>query len=426
MIEFRQRSLEELVANNFTVEREALDVAQAILSDVEQNGESALLNYAVKFDGLSKGDSLLVAPDELRLALDKIDDSTRLLLERANHRITKFAEAQRQSFQDLKIEIEGGQAGHRWLPLQAAGCYAPGGRYPLPSSVLMTASTARVAGVEQVWVASPNPNDVTLAAAAIAKADGLVRLGGAQAIAAFKFGIPGPLPKCDVIVGPGNRYVTAAKSIVARTTRIDMLAGPSELVVVAFDGAKPEFVAADLLAQAEHDPDARPILIAWNADFANLVVVAMSKQLAVLSTAEIARQALRNGGFVVVENLEEAVHCCRKLAPEHLSLQGGEVECEADQFAGGAALFIGSNTAEVFGDYGAGPNHCLPTGGTARSQNPLSVLNFMRMQTTLKIEDRDRAANLISDAVQFGKLEGLEAHANSSALRQQAAAVATD
>ena len=420
MIEFNQRSLEELEASGSAVNNDALQVAQEIFADVRENGETALRKFGVQFDGLGQTDAMLLERSELDKALDRIDGETRSLIERVSRRITTFAKAQRDSLNDLSIEVEGGLAGHRWIPLRSAGCYAPGGRYPLPSSVLMAAATARVAGVKHVWVASPNPNDVTLAAAAIADADGVLRLGGAQAIAALTFGIPTPLPACDVIVGPGNRYVTAAKALASHQTRIDMLAGPSELVVVAGDDARPEFVAADLLGQAEHDPDARPILIAFSETFAQSVSDELNRQIEGLSTAAIAIQSVRNGGFIVVTDINEAVSCCDQLAPEHLSLQGEEATQSADRFKGGSALFIGSETAEVFGDYGAGPNHVLPTGGTARSQSPLSVINFMRMQSRLKI-NAATASRLMDDATRMGRLEGLEAHARSCEVRKSLA-----
>ncbi len=418
MIEFPRLSTDQLVAVTDTIDEQTFETAQRIVDDVSEKRESALRLYGEKFDQLSKDSDLLVSHTEFKRALSRIDAGTRSLLERVGQRIADFAQAQRDSFNDLSVPIVGGTAGHRWLPLLSAGCYAPGGRYPLPSSVLMTATTARVAGVKEVWVASPNPNDVTLAAAAIAGATGVLRVGGAQAIAALAFGVGG-VPACDVIVGPGNRFVTAAKAIVSKQTRIDSLAGPSELVVVAGEDAEPAFVAADLLAQAEHDPDARPVLVALSAELVESVKRELAEQLSTLPTAEVAVQALRSGGFIEVENIERAIDCCRSIAPEHLSLQGETVSREFERFEFGAALFVGSSTAEVFGDYGAGPNHVLPTGGAARSQSALSVLNFMRFQTVLNIENIDDAKPILADAAQLGRLEGLEAHARSSDRRCQ-------
>lgn len=283
----------------------------------------------------------------------------------------------------------------------------------------MTAATARIAGVENVWVASPNPSDVILAAASVAGADGVLRAGGAQAIAAFAFGLESGLPACEVIVGPGNRFVTAAKAVVSRFTRIDSLAGPSELVVVASSDADPARVAADLLAQAEHDPDARPILITFEETFARSVVKQIVTQLETLPTAGVAKQAVSSGGYFVVDDILEAKRVCDQIAPEHLSIQGKSIESRAMDFDSGAALFVGTKTAEVFGDYGAGPNHVLPTGGAARSSSALSVLSFMRFQTTLEITETSNAIKMIDDATVLARIEGLEAHARSSDLRRQ-------
>ncbi len=222
-------------------------------------------------------------------------------------------------------------------------------------------------------------------------------------------------------MGPGNQYVTAAKAIVARTTRIDMLAGPSELVVVAAADAQPQWVAADLLAQAEHDPDARPWLVTNSEHFAQLVCDQLLRQLETLPTASVARQALAHGGFFVVANVGEAVAICERIAPEHLSLQGAMFEDHADAFTTAGALFVGSDSAEVFGDYGAGPNHVLPTGGTARSHSGLSVASFMRCQTTLQLQLSDEALcqRQVADAARLARLEGLAGHARSAEFRRR-------
>ena len=413
----RELTIADLTELTTPIDDDAYQIAQRIFDDVADRGEAAVREYAMKWDQLPEDGQLIYDRAELEHALNRIDEDRRAVLERTAERIRNFAQSQRDSFQDIEVPIPGGVAGHRWFPLQSAGCYAPGGNYPLPSSVLMTVVTARVAGVEEVWVASPNPGATTLAAAAIANADGVLAVGGAQAIAALGFGIPGMLPACDLICGPGNKYVTAAKAIVSRTKRIDMLAGPSELVVVAGYDADPELVAADLLAQAEHDCDARPILITNSADLLAGVQQEIERQLDDLPTAEIATHAIRAGGYLLVDCLEQAVDCCRKIAPEHLSLQGSEFESAAKQFQFGAALFIGGNTPEVFGDYGAGPNHVLPTGGSASRNSGLSVFDCMRFQTQLRIDCLDAASQLAQDAQQLGQLEGLHAHARSSALR---------
>jgi phosphoribosyl-ATP pyrophosphohydrolase/phosphoribosyl-AMP cyclohydrolase/histidinol dehydrogenase len=284
----------------------------------------------------------------------------------------------------------------------------------------MTAVTARTAGVKEIWVASPKPGPMTLAAAAIAGADGVLAAGGAQAIAALAFGA-GPLPPCDVIVGPGNRYVAAAKQLVSAHVAIDMLAGPSELVVFADGTASPAVIAADLLAQAEHDTDAVPVLLTLDPTLPDRVEAELMRQLAGggggLPTGAVARAALANGGAVVVANLEEGIAACDALAPEHVEIIMQAATAVALRLTHFGALFIGGGSAEALGDYGAGPNHVLPTGGTARSKGGLSVYTFLRVRTWLRIDDGVAARPLIEDTAWFGRIEGLEAHARSAERR---------
>jgi phosphoribosyl-ATP pyrophosphohydrolase/phosphoribosyl-AMP cyclohydrolase/histidinol dehydrogenase len=251
-----RRSVAELLQRRTAaVPAEAFAVAAPIVEAVRVGGEAALREHAERFADVTAGGPLFLDRTMLRRALTELPAADRTRLERVAERIRTFAEAQKRALSDVTIPLPGGTAGHWIAPLERAGCYAPGGRYPLPSSVLMTAVTARTAGVKEIWVASPKPGPMTLAAAAIAGADGVLAAGGAHAIAALAFGA-GPISPCDVIVGPGNRYVTAAKQLVAGRVAIDMLAGPSELVVFADATASPAVIAADLLAQAEHDPDA--------------------------------------------------------------------------------------------------------------------------------------------------------------------------
>lgn len=415
MMEFRQLNPLQLNQLTDSIDEATCETAKRIVEDVRKHGEASVRQYAEQFDALSAETPLVIPAAELVNSLDRVDDKTVGLFRRTRNRIEMFAAAQRATIADLDIPIAGGRAGHRWFPLQSAGCYSPGGRYPLPSSVLMTAVTARVAGVEQVIVATPKPNDMMLAAAAIAGADAVLQVGGAQAIAALAFGLENTIPACDVIVGPGNRYVTAAKSIVSRFTRIDMLAGPSELVVATAGDANPALVAADLLAQAEHDPDARPILITTDDEFPRAVAHELNRQLESLSTADIASVALAGGGYLIAADMTEVLRWCQQLSPEHLSLQGKQFEAAAEKFRMGSALFVGSQTAEVFGDYGAGPNHVLPTGRSARSRSALSIIDFMRFQTFLQLHSAQ--PELIDDATELGRLEGLQAHARSASMR---------
>jgi phosphoribosyl-ATP pyrophosphohydrolase/phosphoribosyl-AMP cyclohydrolase/histidinol dehydrogenase len=398
------------------VTAEAIAVAAPIVAAVKARGEAALREYAERFSEVPPGGALFVERAVLDRALAALPAGDRARLERVAGRIRAFAEAQRRALGAVTVAIPGGEAGHWIAPVERAGCYAPGGRYPLPSSVLMTAVTARAASVQAVWVASPRPSSMTLAAAALAGADGLLAAGGAHAIAALAYGA-GPIAPCDVVVGPGNRYVTAAKQLISGHVAIDMLAGPSELVVFADDSADPAMIAADLLAQAEHDPDAFPVLVTTDRAMGERVNDELSRQLADLPTAEVARAALANGGVLHVSSIEEGVAACDALAPEHLELVVRESEAVAPRLSHYGALFIGTRSAEVLGDYGAGPNHVLPTGGTARSTGGLSVYTFLRVRTWLRIDDGVAARPLIEDAAWFGRVEGLEAHARSAERR---------
>jgi phosphoribosyl-ATP pyrophosphohydrolase/phosphoribosyl-AMP cyclohydrolase/histidinol dehydrogenase len=354
----------------------------------------------------------------LREALDALEPSQRALLERTASRIRDFATAQRACLRDLSVPIPGGFAGHECLPVAAAGCYAPGGRFPLPSSVLMTAVTARAAGVSKVWVASPRPTRATLAAAAIAGADGLLAIGGAQAIGAMARGLMGlPEGGCDIIVGPGNRWVTAAKQLVSGEVGIDMLAGPSELLILADGTAEADTVASDLLAQAEHDVDAVPTLVTTDASLVDRVEAALERRLATLPTAAVARAALRNGGAVVASSLEEAIAACDAAGPEHLEVMTADAAAVAGRVRNAGAVFIGSASAEVLGDYGAGPNHVLPTGGTSRFRAGLSVFTFLRARTWIRIDEPAAATPLYRDAVSLARIESLEGHAQSAEAR---------
>ena len=411
------RSLADVVrGRRDAVSTQALSEAAPIVDAVRTGGEAALREYAERFGDVRPGEILFHHRAALERALTLLPGDDRARLERVAERIRRFAEAQRRALCPVTVPVPGGVAEHRIAPVQRAGCYAPGGRYPLPSSVLMTAVTARVAGVRDVWVASPKPQALSLAAAAVASADGLVAAGGAHAIAALAYGA-GPIAPRDVIVGPGNRYVTAAKQLVAGAVAIDMLAGPSELTVFADDTADPGSVAADLLAQAEHDPDAVPVLVTLDPTFPGRVEVELARQLRDLPTAETARAALTNGGVVVVASLDDGIAACDAIAPEHLQLELREAAAVAPRLAHYGALFVGPGGAEVLGDYGAGPNHVLPTGGTARSTGGLSVYSFLRVRTWLRIDDRAAARPLVEDAVWLGRAEGLEAHARAAERR---------
>jgi phosphoribosyl-ATP pyrophosphohydrolase/phosphoribosyl-AMP cyclohydrolase/histidinol dehydrogenase len=400
------------------VDVDALTVAARIFDDVRSRGWAGALAHATSLGDLASGAKAIYMGGDLVAAANAVPADQRQLLERVAGRIRSFAGQQRRSLVDLDTNIgSAGRAGHRVMPLEVAGCYAPGGRFPLPSSVLMTAVTAREAGVRSVWVASPKPDAMTLAAAGIAGADGLIAIGGAQAIAAMVFGVPElGLSPCDVIVGPGNKYVTAAKHLATRYTCIDMLAGPSEVLVIADDTARPDLVAADLIAQAEHDPDASALLVTTHAPLVDQVRACLATMLSDLPTAAIARQSLSdNARAVVVANLEQAIRVSDSVAPEHLEIMTREPREVARLCRNYGGIFIGPASAEVLGDYGAGPNHVLPTGGLARSVGGLSVLNFLKVQTWL--ECGQDSGELCRDAAAMGRVEGLEAHSRAAELR---------
>ena len=403
-----------------TLQREPVDAetyaaAVDIVERVRTGGRQALLEEATRLGDMRPGQAVTYDRGALESAVEDLDDQNRGVLERTAQRIETFAKAQRSQLLDFEMEIPGGRAGHTFAPVESAGCYAPGGRFSLPSSVLMTAVTARVAGVGRILVASPKPTPLTLAAAGIAGADSLLALGGAQAIGAMAFGVEGISP-CDVIVGPGNRWVTAAKRYVSGYSGIDMLAGPSELVVWADETADAKVIAADLIAQAEHDTDALPVLVTTSSELILQVNSALQDQLKSLPGQATAETALESGYAVLVDSVEEAAQACNRLAPEHLEVHVEDLEDAASRLDHFGALFLGGGAAEVFGDYGVGPNHVLPTGGNARFSAGLSILTFLRMRTWMSSgagPDKD----VIRDTAALARLEGLEGHARAAEAR---------
>jgi phosphoribosyl-ATP pyrophosphohydrolase/phosphoribosyl-AMP cyclohydrolase/histidinol dehydrogenase len=413
----KRRTIRELVAASAApMRQEILTAAAAIIRDVRERGEVAVREHAARFDGLASSTPLVMDRDDLASALRSLPPTVRERLTRIAARIRAFADGQRQSLQAFETEVPGGRAGHTIAPVRRAGCYAPGGRYPLPSSILMTAITARAAGVEEVWVSCSRRDPVMFACAALAEADGFLSVGGAQAIAALAYGA-GAVPPCDLIVGPGNAYASAAKRLVFGDVGIDAIAGPSELVVVADQSADASLIAADLLAQAEHDPMAIPVLVSLSEKIVNDVDAELTSQLEFLPTADVARLSLANGGAVVVRDMIEAIACCDELAPEHLHLQLASAWELVPHFSHYGALFVGSDSAEVLGDYGAGPNHVLPTGRASRFSGGLSVFSFLRVRTWLRVDDVAESGDVLEDTAWLARVEGLEAHARAAELR---------
>jgi phosphoribosyl-ATP pyrophosphohydrolase/phosphoribosyl-AMP cyclohydrolase/histidinol dehydrogenase len=399
------------------VDARTLAEAREIVDAVRGGGEASVRGYAERFGERRAGEALVLERKEMEAALGRIDAEFLGVLERAARRIEWFARAQREAIGAVDVSVPGGRAGHTVEPVGAAGCYAPAGRYPLPSSVLMTAVTARVAGCGRVVVASPGAGDLQLAASAIAGADEYLAVGGAHAVAAMAYGFEG-FGRVDVIAGPGNRWVTAAKQLVMGAVGIDMLAGPSELLVIADSSADARLVAADLLAQAEHDDDAVPVLVTDSGALADAVEVELAAQLEVLETRTTAARALRNGYACVVDDRDAMRAVADAVAAEHVEVMVEDAEAFAMSLRNAGALFVGSGSAEVLGDYGAGPNHTLPTGGTARFQAGLSVMSFLRLRTWLRIDDAAGARGLVDDAAALASMEGLAGHRASAEARR--------
>ena len=399
---------------------ETLATADEIVAAVRADGVEALRAYAERFDGLPADAPLQIPSADLRAELDTLPAVQRDLLERTADRVRAFAEAQRASLSNLARTVGPFEMGHSLEPMRRVGCYVPGGRYPLVSTALMTAIPARVAGVDEVLIASPAPQTSMLAAAAVAGVDAVVPVGGAPVVAALAYGLP-DLSPVDMIVGPGNQWVTAAKYLVSRRVRIDMLAGPSELLVIADDTADPAVVAGDLIAQAEHDPSARPLLITTDAGLVEAVNEALAQQLSDLPTADVASASLEaNGRAVIVDTVDEAVEVADRAAAEHLQVMTRDADAVAARLRHAGAVFVGTGAAEVFGDYGVGPNHTLPTGGGARGRAGLSVLDFLRPRTWIRSAaspDGD-GADLVQDVADFARLEMLEGHARAAERRR--------
>jgi histidinol dehydrogenase len=425
---FLQRLTPENVGSEIKdpVDPQALEQAKSILNELRRddgkvNG-SKLIEIATRLGDILPGSrSYKISKEDCKSAFDSLSNRERIALTNIHGRVKAFAEMQRRSVIDTEMDIPGGKAGHTVSPCNVAGCYAPGGRYPLPSSVIMTAVTARAAGCKTVIVASPRPVAITLAAAYIAGVDDFLCVGGAQAIAALAYGVDDNSPKCDVICGPGNKWVTAAKSIVNGQCGIDMLAGPSEVLVICDETANPEIVAADLIAQAEHDVVARAILLCTSSEIIDKVDEFVAKQIDSLPEPNkaTASEALKQSFAVKCDSIDECIRISDEIAPEHLEIQTIDSSNVANACRNYGGLFVGSLAAEVLGDYGAGPNHTLPTGGTGRYTGGLSVFNFLRIRTWMRIDEPSKCQDMIDDTILMARLEGLEGHARAAERRSQ-------
>jgi histidinol dehydrogenase len=396
-------------------QRQEEERVAAILAEVRRDGDAALMRLTERFDGV-RPDPLTIAASELQAAWEATAAPLRQALELAHGRILAFHERQRPT--DLAITgPHGERLGRRWRPVQRAGLYVPGGRAAYPSTVLMNAVPAMVAGVEEVVMVTPPgptglPNPTVLAAAHLAGVRRVIRVGGAQAIAALAYGTES-VPRVDVISGPGNLYVTLAKKAVYGQVGIDSLAGPSEVLVIADHTARADQVAADLMAQAEHDPLAAAILLTTSADLAQAVPAAIEAQLAHHPRAAITRTALNDWGLiVVVPDLASAARLSDRFAPEHLELLVEDPEPLAADIQQAGAIFLGPWTPEAVGDYLAGPNHTLPTSGTARFSGALSVETFLRHTSLIRF-NREALEATAHAVVALAECEGLHSHAES-------------
>jgi histidinol dehydrogenase len=402
------------------VSEDVEQAARAIIADVIARGDRALVELTRRFDRLDlDAAGLRVSAAEIEAAAKSCDAGALAALKLARERIEAYHLRQRPADERF-VDALGVELGHRWTAIEAVGLYVPGGTAAYPSSVLMNAVPAKVAGVPRLVMTVPAPdgtlNPLVLAAAGLAGIDEIYRVGGAQAIAALAYGTATIAPVAK-IVGPGNAYVAAAKRLVFGKVGIDMIAGPSEVLIVADRDANPEWIAADLLAQAEHDAAAQAILITDDAALADAVEKAVAAQLAVLPRAKIAGASWREfGAIILVRDLDEAVPLIDAVAPEHLEIETRDAERLAARVRNAGAIFLGHHTPEAIGDYVAGPNHVLPTARSARFSSGLSVLDFMKRTSILKL-DADGLAALGPAAIALGRAEGLDAHARSVAMR---------
>jgi len=402
-------------------ESDVSQVVRDVINQIRANGDTALVKFTQQFDRLTceHASELEISFAELQQALESIDDKQRVSLQQAHQRVKEYA--QRQCLQSWEYTDEhGSRLGQRITPLDRVGIYVPGGTAAYPSSVLMNAVPAKVAGVPEVIMVAPAPdgniNPMVLAAAAVAGVDRVFRIGGSQAIAALAYGTE-TIPAVDKIVGPGNIYVATAKRMVFGKVGIDMIAGPSEVLVICDESANPEWIAMDLFSQAEHDVLARTTLISTSDDMLQKVEAAMNQLLPTLERSNIIEQAINSfGSFIKVDNLEQAAQISNQVAPEHLELSVADPDKLLNHIQHAGAVFMGHHTPEVFGDYCAGPNHVLPTSATARFSSPLGVYDFQKRMTVLNCSDQG-AQQLSGIASTLAHSEGLTAHARSAEFR---------
>ncbi|SDH26250.1 MULTISPECIES: histidinol dehydrogenase [unclassified Duganella] len=423
--DFTQR-LDTLLAFEASTDDAIESAVGKILADVKARGDAAVIEYTNKFDRLPNGGAtsmaaLDVSQEELQAALAAIPDAQRKALEVAAHRVRVFHERQKQELNGFTYtEADGTVLGQRVTPLDRVGIYVPGGKAAYPSSVLMNAIPAHVAGVEEIIMVVPTPdgvkNQMVLAAAAIAGVTRVITIGGAQAVAALAYGTD-TIQAVDKIVGPGNAYVASAKRRVFGTVGIDMIAGPSEILIVADGTTDPDWIAMDLFSQAEHDELAQAILLCPDADYIAKVEASIEKLLPTMPRAEVIRTSLGDrGALVKVRDMDEACAIANSIAAEHLEISAVEPQQWADKIRHAGAMFLGRFSSESLGDYCCGPNHVLPTSRTARFSSPLGVYDFQKRSSIIHVSEAG-AQTLGKVAAELAYGEGLQAHARSAELR---------
>jgi|TARA_B110000879_G_scaffold208114_1_gene293067 histidinol dehydrogenase len=415
------QTLEKLIAWDMVSDTAVEETVSGILRQVRTEGDQALIELTNRFDRrqVETISQLSVSAEQLQEALESIDSESRQALETAATRIRDYHNYQTQESWQYQ-EADGTTLGQKITPLDRVGIYVPGGKASYPSSVLMNCIPARVAGVNEVIMMVPAPDaelsPMVLAAAAIAGVDQVFTIGGAQAVAALAYGTE-TVPKVDKIVGPGNIYVATAKRMVFGSVGLDMVAGPSEILVVCDGQTDPDWIAMDLFSQAEHDEDAQSILIAWDADYLDAVQRSMSKLLPEMERKEIIRQSLeRRGALIEVADEQQAIELINRIAPEHLELSVEDPQAWLPNIRHAGAIFMGRHTAEALGDYCAGPNHVLPTSATARFSSPLGVYDFQKRSSLIYCSEQG-ASDLGKVASVLGRSESLTAHARSAEYR---------
>ncbi len=415
-----QKKLQRLRERNVALDAALMRQVESIITDVRRRGDAALIDYAARFDGYNQQQGeLRVSVETLERVAARADEKVIAALDDAIRNVRRFHEHEQQQSWEIETE-EGVRLGQRITPLERVGLYVPGGTAAYPSSVVMNAVPAQVAGVSRIVVATPprslQENPAVAAALLRLGVNEVYAVGGAQAIAALAYGTE-TVPRVDKITGPGNRYVAAAKKIVFGAVGIDSVAGPSEVVIIADDTARAEFLAADMLAQAEHAEDASAVLITISEQLAQTVAAELARQMASLPRrATIAESLNRYGAIIVVGDLDEACAIVNDLAPEHLEVVTRDDELVAEKIRHAGAIFFGSYTPEVVGDYFAGPNHVLPTSGAARFSSALSVHDFVK-RTSLLRYSRGALQGAAEKIATLARAEGLDAHARSAEIR---------